>query len=164
MQKTVEANKEHLMDSEVFDRNVAMLEQLLTELRNETRAFDPLAFAWYLRRARDATLIAPVFGEPAWDILLDLYMAELNGKTLQTSAIAMTAGVPMTTALRHIAVLEERGWVERIADKHDKRRTNVRLSEQGRQLLAEVGRRAMNNTPAPLKVVPSTARSQDKAA
>lgn len=74
--------------------------------------------------------------EPAhWDILLDLYAANLEGRNVSVSSLTIAANVPATTALRHIAILEQRGEVEKHADPLDKRRSFVRLSPNTMRLM-----------------------------
>lgn len=83
-----------------------------------------------------------LFGEPAWDLLLDLYIAAHDRKPVPVTSACIGAAVPTTTALRWIAVLEERGLLERQADAHDARRIFVALSELGRGKMAEYFARA----------------------
>ncbi|MEY4160998.1 MAG: hypothetical protein RLZZ136_1619 [Pseudomonadota bacterium] len=68
-----------------------------------------------------------LFGEPAWDILLDLFIAACEGKTVSISSACIGAGVPTTTALRWINTLEARGMVVRDNDPDDARRVFLRL-------------------------------------
>lgn len=56
-------------------------------------------------------------------MLLDIYCASLRAKRLSVSAVLIGNGVPNTTALRYLMVLEERGHVVRIPDETDKRRS-----------------------------------------
>lgn len=72
-----------------------------------------------------------LFGEPAWDLLLDLYIAEKTGTRTSVTAACLGANVPGTTALRYLQQLEERGLVLREGDRRDARRVFVRLSEAG---------------------------------
>lgn len=83
------------------------------------------------RRARDACFPPGLFADPAWDILLDLTIARLEGQDLSVTNVCVAAAVPQTTALRWVASLERRGLVDRIADPHDLRRMIVRLSAEG---------------------------------
>lgn len=69
-----------------------------------------------------------LFGEPAWDILLDLFIAAKEGKRVPVTSACIGAAVPTTTALRWLTILEERGLVLREADPSDARRIFVRLS------------------------------------
>jgi len=83
------------------------------------------------RRRRHKTLPADLFGEPTWDILLDLYIAAREDRRVPTTSACIGAHVPPTTALRWLRILEARGLVEREDDGRDGRRTFVRLSNRG---------------------------------
>lgn len=81
------------------------------------------------RRSRTAVFgDETLFGEPAWDLLLDLFIAAKERKRVPVTSACIGAAVPTTTALRWLAVLEERGLVLREADPSDARRVFVRLS------------------------------------
>lgn len=93
-----------------------------------------LAFAresYAIRRRRDRHLPGDLFGEPTWDILLDLYVATRENRPVPTTSACIGANVPPTTALRWLRILEARGLVEREEDNRDGRRTFVRLSARG---------------------------------
>ena len=83
------------------------------------------------RRARDAFLPAHLFADPAWDMLLELYAAELDQVRMSTSNLCDASAVPATTALRWISTLENEGLIERQSDPLDARRIFVRLSSHG---------------------------------
>lgn len=74
-----------------------------------------------------------LFGEPAWDILLDLYLAEAEDKRLSVTAACIGSAVPASTALRWIVVLEDRGLVARQGDPRDARRIFLHLTPKGRE-------------------------------
>jgi DNA-binding MarR family transcriptional regulator len=65
---------------------------------------------------------APLFREPAWDMLLELYSAYERGERLSVSALCYASGVPVTTALRQLRQLEKHGLVQREGDPSDNRR------------------------------------------
>ncbi|MBU6269006.1 MAG: MarR family transcriptional regulator [Sphingomonadales bacterium] len=69
-----------------------------------------------------------LFGEPAWDILLDLFVAAKQRKRVAITSACIGAAVPNTTALRWLTVLEAKKLVVREADANDARRMFVRLS------------------------------------
>lgn len=69
-----------------------------------------------------------MFGEPTWDLLLDLYIREKAGSRSSVTSACIGSRVPHTTALRHIAALSKAGWVVRIPDETDKRRFWLALS------------------------------------
>jgi DNA-binding MarR family transcriptional regulator len=83
------------------------------------------------RRDRDAFLPARLFGEPAWDMLLELYAAALEQRRVTTTALCERSAVPATTALRWISTLLGEGLIERHPDPLDARRFFVSLSSQG---------------------------------
>lgn len=79
-------------------------------------------------RQRRAEFIGPnLFSDPAWDILLDLTSARLEGKVVPVSSVCAAAAVPMSTALRHIRQLVDSGMVRRWQDPSDKRRDLLEL-------------------------------------
>ena len=82
------------------------------------------------RRLRDQFFGAALFEEPAWDMLLDLYAAELEGTRVSVSSLCIAAAVAPTTALRWIAKLTERGLMVRDRDPIDRRRAFITLSSE----------------------------------
>lgn len=73
-----------------------------------------------------------MFGEPGWDMLLDLYEAELNQVRMMVSSVCVGSGVPATTALRWLKVMERRGLIARQSDPRDARRVFISLTPQAR--------------------------------
>ncbi|MFM5908231.1 MAG: MarR family transcriptional regulator [Novosphingobium sp.] len=69
-----------------------------------------------------------LFGEPGWDLLLDLFIAAIEGKSVPVTSACIGAAVPTTTALRWLSILETRGLVVRRADGNDARRVFVELT------------------------------------
>ena len=82
------------------------------------------------RRRRDSHFQAELFGEPAWDILLELYAAEQTHQKLSVSSVCVASAVPPTTALRWVERMERDGWLRREDDPHDARRSWVFLTRQ----------------------------------
>ena len=89
----------------------------------------------HARRLRDRFFDGNLFADPAWDMMLDLFAAELSGRRVSVSSLCIGAGVPQTTALRWIGVLVSRGLFLRRNDPLDGRRIFVELSDQGRLAL-----------------------------
>ena len=77
---------------------------------------------YWSRGLRPKTLSSSLFGEPAWDLLLDLYIREKSGSRSSVTSACIGSRAPHTTALRHIEELRRSGWIKRIADEGDKRR------------------------------------------
>ncbi|MES2290005.1 MAG: winged helix DNA-binding protein [Pseudomonadota bacterium] len=82
------------------------------------------------RRRRDASFVGDLFADPAWDMMLDLAAARLEGREVAVSSLCIAAAVPPTTALRWIKTLTDSGMFERVADPHDRRRVHIQLSDQ----------------------------------
>ena len=82
-----------------------------------------------LRRDRERFLPAEILADPAWDILLDLAAARLEGKAVPVSSLCIAAAVPTTTALRWIRSLTEAGLLQRRHDSQDARRSHVELAD-----------------------------------
>ena len=91
-----------------------------------------LALAWMkARRGRNIVFGSHLFSDPAWDILLDLYVSQCNGKKLSVSDVCEGSDAPMTTALRWISNLQREGLICRKADPSDKRRWFLMLTDDG---------------------------------
>ena len=96
------------------------------------------------RRLRDQYFGNGLFEDPAWDMLLDLFAAELERAQVSVSSLCIAAAVAPTTALRWIARMTEAGLFERQPDPFDRRRAFLGLSDRAslgmRNYIAAVGR------------------------
>lgn len=81
--------------------------------------------------ARTSFFPGGLFADPAWDMLLDLMHARLNGKRISVSSLCIAARVPATTALRRIGDLVSAGLATRVRDENDGRRVFIELTEDG---------------------------------
>jgi DNA-binding MarR family transcriptional regulator len=88
------------------------------------------------RRLRAEFLSATAFGEPAWDILLELFLAALENRETSITSLCQASGIPVTTALRWIKALEAAGLVGSIDDPNDRRRRMVALTQSGGEAIA----------------------------
>lgn len=82
-----------------------------------------------LHRRRDRLMggDADLCGDPAWDLILDLYVQD-GRRSVSVSSACIAAAAPATTALRYISKLEKQGLVVRSPDPEDRRRTFLHLS------------------------------------
>lgn len=85
------------------------------------------------RRQRERLLGPRLFSDPAWDILLDLFIQGEEGRQVSVSSLCIAACAPTSTALRWIGIVEQDGLLERVADQADARRTFVRLTQLGHE-------------------------------
>lgn len=89
-----------------------------------------------LRRLREELFPPGLFADPAWDILLDLYLAEMTGRRVSISSAAIASAVPPTTALRWIKLLVDLGLIIRVPDPHDRRRIDLVLTDAAKSSLS----------------------------
>jgi hypothetical protein len=87
------------------------------------------------RRVRERYFNEVRFGEPAWDIILDLTLAWFENKTVAVSSLCIASGVPMSTAMRWINDMIEAGIIDRWIDPADGRRTLVRITPATRDAM-----------------------------
>jgi DNA-binding MarR family transcriptional regulator len=87
------------------------------------------------RRLRERYFASELFGEPAWDILLSLYIAEQSSGRMTTSRLAEQIQTPMTTVVRWLNHLEADQLIERQAHPTDRRTAFIKLLKKGRAAL-----------------------------
>lgn len=87
------------------------------------------------RRRRDGLFEADIFAEPAWDMLLDLYVQSYEARSVSIHSLCIAAAVPQTTALRWIGRLDALGLIDRSPCPHDARVVYVVLSARGLALM-----------------------------
>jgi DNA-binding MarR family transcriptional regulator len=80
------------------------------------------------RRRRTQHFSHAIFGEPAWEMLLILYI-EHDRRRLITTSLTGAAGVAPSTALRWLAYLESQGLVSRREHPTDARASFVDITE-----------------------------------
>lgn len=90
------------------------------------------------RRRRDAMLgtAAALFHDPAWDILLDLFIQAEDHQIVSVSSACVGACVAHTTALRCLKAMERKGIVSFRRDPFDKRRHFVGLTVETHRRMA----------------------------
>ena len=88
-----------------------------------------------IRNKRGQLFGSGLFSDPAWDILLDLYLAEEDHKEISITSACIAAGVPTSTGLRWITILIQNGHIERYEDHADARRSFLRLTDTARDTL-----------------------------
>lgn len=78
-----------------------------------------------------------LFADPAWDIMLELFVAEIERREVPVTNLCFTSNVPDTTVLRWIKTLEAEGLVVRTKDHVDKRRVLVQLAYSARDAMRQ---------------------------
>ena len=80
------------------------------------------------RRLRARYFSEELFADPAWDMMLHLFHAELTFRPVTVTRLSLASAVPNTTAIRWINTLVEKGLMNRRADPLDGRRVFVELT------------------------------------
>jgi hypothetical protein len=98
---------------------------------NRERLANSAMDQYRLRRKRTNHFPPELFGEPAWDMLLDLFIAKIRNRNISVTSACIASDVPNTTALRWLNLLEEMNLVRREQHETDSRVTWVRLTDGG---------------------------------
>lgn len=108
--------------------------------RAEARLARQVAYArhvYRMRRRRD-DLLGGIFGEPAWDMLLELFIATAEGRSTPIKNLCIASCTPASTALRWIDRLLKAGMINRNADGEDGRRTLITFTRAGRERVEQL--------------------------
>lgn len=96
------------------------------------RRLKALAAKWFLERGlREASFGSDIVGEPAWDMLLFLYANAGEEDRMLKTSVTNASGVPHSTALRYLTMLEQKGLVEINRSLSDSRVQLVALTPSG---------------------------------
>jgi hypothetical protein len=88
------------------------------------------------RQLRTRFLDGDLFADPAWDMLLDLTAARIEGQQVSVTSLCIAATVPPTTALRWIGQMVDAGLFVRVSDDIDRRRAFIALSDKAAAAMA----------------------------
>lgn len=83
------------------------------------------------RRIRDRVFGPSLCINPPWNILLELFVSSEEGHHITIKSACVAAGVPQSTALRHIAHLIEIGLCVRTQHPNDARSAHLKLTRAG---------------------------------
>lgn len=83
------------------------------------------------RQKRREILGRKFWNETCWDILLDLYLAHVDGIRVSVTDLATMSAIPIATAVRWVSVLAEDALIVRAPDPLDARRVWVSLGRRG---------------------------------
>ncbi|HVR91393.1 MAG TPA: MarR family transcriptional regulator [Novosphingobium sp.] len=88
------------------------------------------------RQLRARFFDGELFGDPAWDMLLDLTAARAEHARVSVTSLCIASGVPPTTALRWIGQMTDAGLLCRVEDETDRRRAFITLTERAADAMA----------------------------
>jgi DNA-binding MarR family transcriptional regulator len=87
------------------------------------------------RRQRLRYFNPAIFGEPAWEILLVLYITDQAGGRQTLGKLADWIDTPLTSVLRWVSYLEKEKFLERRQHPTDRRTTFLQLLDRGRDAM-----------------------------
>lgn len=136
----------------VSESHIAAARHLLTLIAQTPDAASPPAerssdrtslvkrarMAFGLRRRRDRIFAKSFYGEPAFDILLALYVVESENVSLSLKKLAELASLPHATAVRWIDLLAADGFIAREPHPTDRRKSAIKLLPKGQAALDEL--------------------------
>jgi DNA-binding MarR family transcriptional regulator len=103
--------------------------------RPSDKTLNRIAQAIVNLRARRVAMFGPQiaanFSDPSWEMSLELFIAHVAKRSISATDLCLTTNVSQSTALRHIAVLVDGGFVVRQTDTRDNRRVVLSLSYLG---------------------------------
>lgn len=100
---------------------VLTTDQLITMAKAKIRA----------RRRRQELFPGIQVADPAWDLLLELYVNAAENRRISVTGLGLGANVPGATVLRWLAMFQEANLIVREPDPFDRRRIWVRLTDNG---------------------------------
>lgn len=90
-----------------------------------------------LRARRSEISNGHLFSDPAWDILLDLFVGRVNGRDVTVTSACIASGRPSTTSLRYIDRMSQNGLLYRQKDTHDHRKVYLRITDSAFHTVAD---------------------------
>lgn len=91
-----------------------------------------------IRAHRNQLIGSGLFRDPAWDMLLELFVAHERNEALTISSLCYASGVPLSTGTRQVQRLEDFGLVTRKDDGADQRRSLVKPTTKAVESVANL--------------------------
>lgn len=90
-----------------------------------------------LRSQRDAIAGPSLLSDPAWDMLLDLFVGHITGRDVSVTSACVASRRPATTSLRYIERMAKQGLIRREKDCNDNRKVYLRMTEKAFRSVAK---------------------------
>lgn len=91
-----------------------------------------LAAKWHTDRERRSQFFdSDLLGEPAWDMLLYLFVRSAEGHQVRKTALCGASGVAHATAMRYISLLQQHGLIVQTRCMTDARVQFVSMTQEG---------------------------------
>lgn len=89
------------------------------------------------RKARRKYFPSDLFHEPAWEMLMALFIIYEGEHTMNVKQLVSCSDAPATTSQRWIDHLHKSGLIDRVTDTIDRRRIDISLSERGHDAMVK---------------------------
>lgn len=110
------------------------------------------------RIERHAVLPGAMFGEGAWNMLLDLFVKTAHQQSVSVTSLCIASGSPTSTALRYVQLLIECGLIQKTSHPSDKRSSNLTMTFTGLDKTVSTLRRMkaidLSESPYPSHIIP----------
>ncbi|AYJ85808.1 hypothetical protein D3Y57_07250 [Sphingomonas paeninsulae] len=126
-----------LLDREKQRQSIANIGELSGRADGKVNYANLAERIYRARRDRERVFDDSIFADPAWDLLLDLFIRSERNEQVSISSACHASSVPEATALRYLKVLTEKKYVERISHPNDRRSTTLRMTPLGTNLMTE---------------------------
>jgi len=90
-----------------------------------------------LRSQRDMIAGPSLLSDPAWDMLLDLFVGHITGRDVSVTSACVASRRPATTSLRYIDRMMKQGLIHREKDPKDHRKVYLRMTEKAFRAIAK---------------------------
>lgn len=94
-----------------------------------------------INAASNRHVVARDMAEGAWLILIEAAVYHMQEQPLFVTSACIASGAPISSAVRYINDLEENGYLRRMPDPADGRRTSIVITERGLELVESYTRR-----------------------
>lgn len=88
------------------------------------------------RRRRQEIFPGIQVADPAWDLMLELFIHHVEMRQISVTGLGLSANIPGATVLRWLAMFHEAKLIVREPDPTDRRRVWVRLTQSGAERIA----------------------------
>ena len=100
-----------------------------------------------LRATMSAFLPGDLLVDPAWDMMIDLFIASGTGQALCVKDLTLLSGESPASAMRRIDRLQQASLLHRHADPMDHRRVHVSLTDTGHSAMAAMLEHLFDRSP-----------------
>ncbi len=101
----------------------------------------------HARRTRSDFFAPEIFSDSAWDMLLVLFLAKVQGELMAPYHLAQAAGSSLSASLRWIDILERGGLVHSMRDPHGGEIKTVELASPGWSAMIQWSQRWIESFP-----------------